>query len=699
MPKWNGGVIGVANNPTISSAKGIWSLSEATKAIRAGLWPPSNAGADPYFENVTMLLSADGTNGAQNNTFLDSSTNNFTITRNGNTTQGTFTPFSKPDGRWSMYQSDSASNYINFTASAGTLFQFTGNYTIEMWLYLTSISGDGSLYVVSDNSNYHAFNIDATNYNIWLNSGSATSSFSHGLALNQWNHVAMVRNGSTITVYTNGTSRGTIANSSTNGYSSPAIARNGGGAAHVGYINGYRVVKGTAVYTAAFTPPTAPLTAISGTSLLTGQNNRFIDNSSNALAITLSGTPSIQTFSPFPTLTAYASGTNGGSGYFDTTGDFLSVTGSSATNFNGVDWTIECWFFKVTLSGGNDSIIQSTTGTNSWVPYLALSTNNDRTIGVSLNAVNYSSTQTYNLNAWNHVAVVRSGGVIKVYLNGAATSISVTADITNSNLSFWIGKVDNAPGGGGYLYYFNGYISDLRVLKGTAQYTSAFTPPTAPLTAITNTSLLCNFTNGGIIDAAMSNDLETVDGASISTTQSKFGGSSMYFDGSGDKLLIPDSQNFNFGSGDFTVECWVYPTANASYAGVFTKRSSGAVYAPVQVLINSGTMALFASTSGSAWAINTNASSSPSLNTWSHIAVARNGSTMTLYLNGTSVASGSVSTSALMTNTAQFVLGAEGATDTGNYAGYIDDFRITKGYARYTANFTAPAAPFVTFGD
>ena len=56
MPKWNGGVIGVANNPTISSAKGIWSLSEATKAIRAGLWPPSNAGADPYFENVTMLL-------------------------------------------------------------------------------------------------------------------------------------------------------------------------------------------------------------------------------------------------------------------------------------------------------------------------------------------------------------------------------------------------------------------------------------------------------------------------------------------------------------------------------------------------------------------------------------------------------------------------------------------------------------------
>ena len=51
------------------------------------------APADPYFYDVTLLLSGDGTNGGQNNTFLDSSTNNFTITRNGNTTQGSFSPY------------------------------------------------------------------------------------------------------------------------------------------------------------------------------------------------------------------------------------------------------------------------------------------------------------------------------------------------------------------------------------------------------------------------------------------------------------------------------------------------------------------------------------------------------------------------------------------------------------------------------
>ena len=59
--------------------------------------------ADPNFNQTVLLLHGDGTNGAQNNTFLDSSTNNFTITRNGNTTQGTFTPFSLAAGEWSNY--------------------------------------------------------------------------------------------------------------------------------------------------------------------------------------------------------------------------------------------------------------------------------------------------------------------------------------------------------------------------------------------------------------------------------------------------------------------------------------------------------------------------------------------------------------------------------------------------------------------
>jgi hypothetical protein len=689
MPKWNGGVIGVANNPTISSAKGIWSLSEATKAIRAGLWPPSNAGADPYFENVTMLLSADGTNGAQNNTFLDSSTNNFTITRNGNTTQGTFTPFSKADGRWSMYQSDSASNYINFTTSAGTLFQFTGDYTIEMWVYITSISGDGSLYVVSDNSNYHALNIDATNYNLYINSTSINASFSHGLALNQWNHVAMVRNGSTITVYTNGVSKGTASNSGTNGYSSPAIARNGGGVANVRYTSNYRVVKGTAVYTSAFTPPTAPLTAISGTSLLTGQNNRFIDNSSNALAITLSGTPSIQTFSPFPTLTAYASGTNGGSGYFDGTGDFLSFAADTAFAFGTGDYTVEAWIYLTSVTTTDLQVIfmSGSTGGNNFYFHVD---GNQISVGTNAAFISNQAT-TITANQWYHIAACRSGTTLRLFVNGTQAGSNAT-DSTS-----WISSGTARVGSNEITTQLvNGYMSSVRVLKGTAQYTANFTPPTAPLTAITNTSLLLSGTNGGIIDNAMSNDLETVGNAQISTTQSKFGGASMYFDGN-DKCVMPYTQNFNLGT-TYTIEAWIYPTTVSGYQRIFDiVNSATSSPAFLDVALN-GTALVSELRTANGGGVTTISGGTVSANTWSHVALSVSAGSAKLFLNGTQV--GSTTTLSALPDQNFVGIGGIGNSLTIDYlTGYIDDLRITKGYARYTANFTAPVVPFPLFGD
>ena len=107
---------------------------------------------------------------------------------------------------------------------------------------------------------------------------------------------------------------------------------------------------------------------------------------------------------------------------------------------------------------------------------------------------------------------------------------------------------------------FNGYISDLRVTTGTALYTNNFVPPVAPLTATQNTVLLNNFTNAAIADYSTMNNLETVGDAKISTAVSKFGGSSMFFDGTTDYLFTPHSPSIDIGGGDFTVECWIYST-------------------------------------------------------------------------------------------------------------------------------------------
>jgi hypothetical protein len=111
-----------------------------------------NAGedVDPFFQNTVLLLHGDGTNGAQNNTFLDASTNNFTITRNGNTTQGTFSPFSKPDGRWGNFF-DGSGDYLSIADNAA-LDPVGDDFTIEAWVYPLTNSAVQSIHYKSE---YH----------------------------------------------------------------------------------------------------------------------------------------------------------------------------------------------------------------------------------------------------------------------------------------------------------------------------------------------------------------------------------------------------------------------------------------------------------------------------------------------------------------------------------------------------------------
>jgi hypothetical protein len=613
---------------------------------------------DPNFKNVTLLLHGDGTNGAQNNTFLDSGPNSLTVTRGGSVTQGTFSPYGD---NWSNYFS-AVGNRISFSSANINV----GAGLLECWVYPITNGGWRAIYSFGpgiDDALYIAPSGTLALYRGGIMVQSATT-----VPLETWSHVAVSRDSSNnIRVFLNGVASSAATNTySFNNNSCVISGRLDGLENLVCYISNLRLLVGTALYTSSFTPPSAPLTAISGTQLLTCQSNRFRDNSANNLSATITGSPSVQRFSPFSPTAAYSAATIGGSGYFPgAAGNQLTVN-SATVNIGANIFTVECWLY---YDGGN---WRSWYGVAAGVTYYVHQGNLWIYYGGSV--ITASGVAT---SAWTHVAVTRdSSNVLRVFVNGVLSNSVTTTYSYNSNSA----TIGERNGNG---EPFLGYIAGFRLLIGTALYTASFTPPTAPLTAITNTSLLLNFTNAGILDNAMMAVPETVGNAQISTSVKKYGTGSLYFDGTGDWLLVPNTVDIQFLTGNFTVELWAYPTGGSSFRGVVGKGAANTGWA---IFIDNTSKWAFTDTT-----TNYVSSVSISLNTWVHLAFVRSGNTLSLYVDGVSSASSTTGTNFNQTN--GLVVGA-GRDLSIPYTGYVDDLRITKGVARYTSNFTPPTAAF-----
>jgi hypothetical protein len=548
---------------------------------------------------------------------------------------------------------------------------------------MAGTNGTNTAWVIAIESNY------SFTFSIPFGGTTNIATASGALTRNTWTHVAVVYSGGTARIYFNGVSVAgpvaiTLPVSSTVSFK---IGYDNVGTVSTrfnGYISNVAINTTTALYTSAFTPPTIPLTAVSGTSLLTCQSNRFIDNSTNALAITVAGNPSIQRFSPFLPTASYAPSVDGGSGYFDGSGDYLSLAGNTAFTMPG-DFTAEAWVYCNGYTNDYAAIFGFSSDSESTGWNILVRTNGRLHFNVAMTFTD--ATGTLPLNQWTHVALVRSGsgsGNVKLYVNGVAdaTTLTVTATATSPStvmLGSYPGITSRA---------FNGYIMDARIVKGTAVYTANFTPPTAPLTAITNTSLLTNFTNAGIIDNAEMNNLETVGNAQISTAQSKFGGGSMLFDGTGD-YLVPNGAGTNlgfvFGTGDFTIEFWVYFISGlGSDIVLYDSRplSTNGVY-PTLYVNSSSQLSYVVSgadriTSGSAF----------SATQWYHIALCRSGTSTRMFINGVQVGSTYSDSNNYLNPARRPVIAINGFNETAApLNGYIDDLRITKA-ARYTTSFT-----------
>jgi len=645
---------------------------------------------DPFFEYVTLLLHGDGTNGAQNNTFLDSSTNNFTITRNGNTTQGTFTPYGV---NWSNYFDGATATSLSLPSNVGFAFG-TGAYTIEAWVFLTAYASvQGSVFDSGNASGALDLYITSTGalglgeYGV----GTVFNSSAGAVALNSWNHLAIVRtstSASSTKLYANGTLVGTGTDSKNwTVTTAPSIGGiNLAGYSTAGYISNLRVVKGTAVYTTAFTPSTTPLTAISGTSLLSCQSNRFVDNSTNAFTITRNGTVSIQRFSPFSPFAAYSTSVIGGSGYFDGS-DYLNFTDTSnVMDLGGATASFETWIYPTaatcviaTKYGGvaSYSITNGIEYTIALVSQQFLMYYN--VAGTSGTLADPTTGRA--LNQWYHIVVATNATTLSLYVNGTrvvTATAGITKPTTRTTVRFGLDSGST---------YLTGYLSDVRFIQGTGAYDASqttITVPTAPVTAVTNTSLLLNYTNAGIYDNAMMNDLETVGDAQVSTSVKKFGSGSMAFDGTGDYLKQPASVNLSFGSGDFTLECWAYFTSVANFPTLTDSRVTSSSTAGFNLGLSTAKVQIYTTSQVLIGATTLSA------NTWYHIAVTRASGTLKIWLNG--VQDATVANSTNWSDTT-FLVGAT-PTPTNYMTGYIDDLRVTKGYARYTSTFTPPTAAF-----
>jgi len=173
---------------------------------------------------------------------------------------------------------------------------------------------------------------------------------------------------------------------------------------------------------------------------------------------------------------------------------------------------------------------------------------------------------------------------------------------------------------------------------------------------------------------------------SVDTAQSKFGGASARFDGA-EALTAPSSSTsavFAFGTGDFTAECWFRITSHSSTARYLFVFFDGS--ATFSVILNSSNLLVMLTSSTARLT-----GSSPAVDTWHHVAITRVSSVCRLFLNG--VQQGGTYTTALSVGNARIDI-AQNQSGSQRFTGWIDDLRVTKGVARYTAGFTPPTAAF-----
>ena len=700
---------GLVGEATITQNTNVFTVTPSTTESNAGSFSVTFSATDganvvntsssftlvfsiPQHFSTGLKVKTSGTNARTNSSFDDSSATNHTITTYGNSFQTTFTPYT-PLGRWSHYF-DGVGDVVTYGA-ANDFVLGTGDFCCEMWIkqevYVNGGLSQGCIFSMAQGGDGQGIGINLNTSNKFLMLASsaaggwaaAADQLTVGLTLNKWTHLAWVRYSNNFYLYLDGRQVWTkaVTASLINANNLIAIGGRTSQAQYFkGWISNFRLVKGSSIYgSTEFTPPLTPITASSDTVLLTCNGNRFEDFSGGtAKTVAVFGDPEVVGDHPL-TASDIWKASLGGSVYLDgAVGTYLALPDSSefdiAASASGGDFTLECWAYAEGAQGGYDCILSfSDDGTVGGYNLITGGAPGKFHINVGGGV---DTTTDFVKNTWVHLAMVRYGsgsGNVKIYINGVADATTITNTASQA--------ASAGPRIGQYpamtIRNFKGYVADVRLVNGTAVYTSNFTPPTTPVPIVTNTKLKLDFDQTGVFDSVSKSSLRLYGNAQESTTQTKYATTSLKLDGTGDYAVL-EGDHFKVGTGDFQFEAWIRWTSGTG--GIF-QVAQASIGSGNQA--NTGTFGLGISSSNE-WLIyhstQTPISAGPTANTWHHIAYLRQSGKRYVFIDGVEIHSAADTYDYSATDT--FNLGGWYNTSF-LFNGYIEDARFLNGHTTY----------------
>jgi len=692
------------------------SIRAAVSAFIASLKRPG----DPYFDNVAALLHMDGADGGT--VFPDVNGRTWRIwTASASQTKTAQAKF----GVSSMRPTTESGSYISTPSHAD--FDFgEGDFTVEMWVYKTAhaaglyeglcvrdaIGGTRGWLLYKETTPANALGfavyVGATAYGI---------ADTVAMDLNVWTHVAATRRAGTLRLFKNGAlvaSRSDLGVLSVGAPAQPCVIGSlwGNGSVNpstsfLGYLDEARITKGVARYTSAFLVPARFPDANT-----TDENFDKVvallhfDGAAGSTAV-LDVSSSPKTFTAAGGAAMHASSRFGQSSLrLAASGDYVSTTNSTAFDWGVQDFCIEGWICPDNVTGIKD-LFQSYGSVNA--SGVALQQRGDKIhVLVSVNGAAWAidgpaTSSTLVAGQWSHVALTRVAGVFRLFSDGVL--VYENSSFTASAIAYTSAnqvRIGVGPAGGNQ---YLGNIDDFRITRGAGRYASAFTvleqpfpnrPRVAYDAAFDSVSALLHF-DGADGSSTFKDEKgatwSRTGTAALSTAFRRMGSACLSIGVAGDYLSTPAAAEFNFGSGDFTVELFVCPTELAAGLHLLLTNRAPASSDPGFFLALTGTAVRFGAWGPPATLFVDITGGTLTAGAWHHIAVVRSGTAFTLYLDGVSVGS-ATSATAIADSAFPLIIGTDPSTVGRGYVGLIDELRLTKGIARYAGAFTPAMEPF-----